>query len=130
MRNMDDYKHLITEKVVTTIQPIAGSVALNYIDITNPNDPVIVIRGAYSMPLSGARKDIAMRLNSIANNLLRGEKSGYGLNKVQKILTGEDDFGDRTAFIMKAYAEAEQTLSLPTNKAKLTLAKKKKRGLA
>jgi len=130
MRNIENYKQLITEKVATTIAPISGAVALNYIDISNPNDPLIVIRGAYSMNMSGARRDLAMRLNKIANQLLKSENSGQGLDMAYKVLSGEDDFGDRTAFIMRAYAEAERTLALPANKAKLTLAKKKKRGLA
>lgn len=122
--SIDRYKSILNESVPTTIPAPQGSVALNYIDITDPNDPSIVIRGWGSMKMSVARKDVASRLANLADRLSKGL---YSFENVHKILTDPRTSGDATAYILTACKEAEEALSTPQGKAKLTLAKRKKR---
>jgi hypothetical protein len=122
MRDLNNYKQILNEAVVKTIPAPQGSVALRHIDITDPDDPSIAISGWGSMKMSTARKDIANRLNDLAK---RASVSG-DFEAVHAQLTNPKM---PTAFILIACVEAEKLLATPSAKAKLTLAKKAKRGL-
>jgi hypothetical protein len=57
------------EGVSTTLTPQGGSIALNYVDISNPDNPVVVFRGAGSMPYEMRHKDIGRRLKDLGENV-------------------------------------------------------------
>lgn len=119
--DIDRYKQILNESVKTTI-PAPNAVALNYIDITDPDDPSVVIKGWGSMKMSTARKDMAKRLTELAQRVSQeGE-----FEAVHNIITNPKV---PAAFILIACVEAEKLLAAPQAKAKLTLAKKRKRGL-
>lgn len=121
MRNINDYRQIISEAVVTTIPAMQGSVALNGIDIKDPFDPSLLIKGYASLKISVARKELSRRLMQIAGDIANGKS----VDKAHESLVGIGS--DATALIFQALAEAEKTLDLPKNKAALTIAKKSKR---
>jgi len=123
MRNINDIRGILSESTSTTIPAPAGSVSLNYIDISDPFDPSVAVKGHYSVKMSTARKDIAMRLKQLADSLARGTN---GFTDVYDTINGQK--GDAFNLVLTAYMEAEKALAVPSNKAKLALAKKRKRG--
>ena len=117
-----DEQTLLTE---SAIQAAPGMVALNYIDITDPDNPRVVFRGAGSMPYEMRHKDIGRRLKDLGESVAG---SGVSIASILNVFTNKKHgTGNLTLYYMMGYAEAEQLMNLPATKAKITKAKKAKK---
>jgi hypothetical protein len=122
---VNDIRKLIAEDVLPSNNMIpapAGAIALNYIDITDPEDPEIVFRGAGTMKWSS-------RFPFLKNELRRMSEMNWNATQLLTILTdidGKKRSGKLTMYYIKGFAEAEQLMDTPSVKAKLTKAKKAK----
>ena len=125
---VDAVQKLLDEQTLLTesaIQAAPGMVALNYIDITDPDNPRVVFRGAGSMPYAMRHKDIARRLQELAEDVAAARLSIANILSVFSNKKGGT--GNLTFYYMMGYAEAEQLMSLPVTKAKISKAKKAKK---
>jgi len=102
-----------------------GMKALNYIDITDPDDPMIYIKGMYAVNYSTGLRDIARRMNDIAAKVGNGKMSVIDLSRLFG-LTQPKYIGDETPLVVQAFAEAQIMLQTPSVKAKLSRARMKK----
>lgn len=114
-------KLLQEQTVPTRLVPKGSTIALNYIDITDITKPIVVFKGAGTVPYDARERYIGTRLELLAKNI----KSGMNMISLRKILT-DPKFGggDLTVFYVVGFAEAEEVMNLPANKAKITRAKK------
>ena len=114
-------KLLQEQTVPTRLVPKGSTIALNYIDITDITKPIVVFKGAGTVPYDARERYIGTRLELLAKNI----KSGMNMISLRKFLT-DPKFGggDLTVFYVVGFAEAEEVMNLPANKAKITRAKK------
>jgi hypothetical protein len=127
-RKIMESKSLIREAAGANpfIIPAAeGMKALNFIDITDPDDPMIYIRGMYSINYSTGLREIARRMNDIAAKVGSGRMSVIDLSRLFG-MTQPRYIGDETPFVIQAFAEAQIMLQTPAVKGKLTRARMKK----
>jgi hypothetical protein len=103
----------------------AGSKALNYVDISNFDEPQVVLSGGGPMSYSRRRHDIAQRLRQFADQHERGMMSS---NQLLLQLTNMNGMGqgDMTMWWLQAYADAEKVIESPEGKAKISKGKKNK----
>lgn len=119
---VESVKQLLNEQTVPTrLVPKGNTVALNYIDITDINKPIVVFKGAGTVPYDARNKYISTRLQLLA----QGITNSMSMISLRKILT-DPKFGggDLTVFYVVGFAEAEEVMNLPANKAKITKAKR------
>jgi hypothetical protein len=125
-RKIMDSRLTISEAGTSNTIPAAdGMKALNFIDITDPNDPMIFIRGMYSVNYSTGRRDVVRRLNELAAKVDRGSLSVVDLSRILGFIQPKVS-GDETAWVIQAFAEAEILLQTPAVKAKLSRARMRK----
>jgi hypothetical protein len=122
---VNDIRKLMSEEVTSKAKIIAapaGAIALNYIDITDPDDPEIVFRGAGTLKWSS-------RFSFLKNEMRRMSEMNWNATQLLHILTdidGKKRSGKLTMYYIKGFAEAEQLMETPSVKAKLTIARKAK----
>ena len=104
----------------------AGSKALNYVDISNFDEPQVVMTGGGSKSYSRRRHDIAQRLREFADHHERGTMSSNQLLLHLTDLNGGMGQGNLTMWWLQAYADAERVIESPTGKAKISKGKKNK----
>ena len=110
----------------TTIIPAAdGMKALNYIDISDPDDPMIYIKGMYAVNYSTGLRDIARRMNDIAAKVGSGRMTVIDLSRLFG-MTQPKYIGDETPLVVQAFAEAQIMLQTPSVKAKLSRVRMRK----
>lgn len=118
----DSVKKLLQEQAAPTrLIPKGNTIALNYIDISDMNKPIVVFKGAGTVPYNDRDKYIATRLQLLAQSVAKS----ISMVSLRKILT-DTKFGggDLTVFYVIGFAEAEELMNLPATKAKLTKAKR------
>lgn len=103
----------------------AGSKALNYVDLSNFDDPQVVLTGGGPMSYSRRRHDIAQRLRQFADQHEQGTMSSNQLLLQLTNLNGMGQ-GNLTMWWLQAYADAEKVIESPAGKAKISKGKKNK----
>lgn len=118
----DSVKKLLEEQTVPTrLIPKGNTIALNFIDISDINKPIVVFKGAGTVPYDARDRYIGTRLQLLA----QGVSKGMSMISLRKILADPKFMGgDLTVFYVIGFAEAEELMNLPATKAKLTKAKK------
>ena len=109
-------------KKLAIISAPPNSLSLNYVDISDPNSPVVVFKGAGTMPYAYKASYVKEELSRIAG----GDGHGYGMNKLLNILTdidGQKRSGKLFMHYLQGFAEAERVIESPSGKAKITKAK-------
>lgn len=121
---VNDIKKILVEepKDTTAIPAISGMVSLNYIDITNPDEPIVVFRGAGTLPYSHRFKFMKTELQRLADNVM----TASNMLKILTDVDGRNRSGKLTAYYIKGFAEAEQLMEMPATKTKISKAKKAK----
>jgi hypothetical protein len=121
---VNDIKKILVEepKDTTAIPAISGMVSLNYIDITNPDEPIVVFRGAGTLPYSNRFKFMKTELQRLADNVM----TASNMLKILTDVDGRNRSGKLTAYYIKGFAEAEQLMEMPATKTKISKAKKAK----
>jgi hypothetical protein len=121
---VNDIKKILTEdpKESAIIPAISGMVSLNYIDITNPDEPIVVFRGAGTLPYSNRFKFMKTELQRLADNVM----TASNMLKILTDVDGRNRSGKLTAYYIKGFAEAEQLMEMPATKTKISKAKKAK----
>lgn len=112
-------------KETTTIPAAEGMKALNFIDISDPDDPMIYIRGMYAVSYSVGLRDIVRRMNDISARVASGRMSVIDLSRFLGLMQPKYT-GDETALVVQAFAEAQVLLQTPAVKAKLSRARMRK----
>lgn len=107
----------------TTIPAVAGSKALNYIDISDPNDPQVVVKGWGTVSMRVGYAEIGRRLKDMAAKVESGRMSMIDLARSMRLLEVGGS-PDQTTHLIQALAEAEILLQTPAAKAALTKAKR------
>jgi len=106
----------------TMIPAVAGSKALNYIDISDPNEPQVVIKGWGTLPLEFGYGEIARRLKDTAAKMESGRMPILDFAMSMRLIEVGGS-PDQTAHLIQAFAEAEILLQTPAAKTALTKAK-------
>jgi hypothetical protein len=121
---VNDIKKILVEepKDTTAIPAISGMVSLNYIDITDPDEPIVVFRGAGTLPYSHRFKFMKTELQRLADNVM----TASNMLKILTDVDGRNRSGKLTAYYIKGFAEAEQLMEMPATKTKISKAKKAK----
>lgn len=120
-------REVISEQESSPIlSPQGASIALNYVDISDPFNPRVVFKGAGSMPYNMRHKDIGKRLHDLGTYVASGKVNMDTM--AFQIFGAKNTFtsGNLTMYYMIGYAEAEAVLQTPQAKAKITKAKKAK----
>lgn len=118
----DSVKKLLEEQAAPTrLVPKGNTVALNFIDISDMTKPIVVFKGAGTVPYNDRDRYIGTRLQLLAQSLNRG-MSMISLRKI--LVDPKFGGGDLTLFYVIGFAEAEELMNLPATKAKLTKAKR------
>jgi hypothetical protein len=108
-----------------TIPAIDGMKALNFIDISDPDNPMIYIKGMYSVSYITGRRDIVRRMREITERVEKGNMSVIDLSRLFGFMPPRY-IGDETPTVIQAFAEAEILLQTPAVKAKLSRARMRK----
>jgi hypothetical protein len=121
---VNDIKKILTEdpKEPAIIPAISGMVSLNNIDITDPDEPIVVFRGAGTLPYSHRFKFMKTELQRLADNVM----TASNMLKILTDVDGRNRSGKLTAYYIKGFAEAEQLMEMPATKTKISKAKKAK----
>jgi hypothetical protein len=121
---VNDIKKILTEdpKESAIIPAISGMVSLNNIDITDPDEPIVVFRGAGTLPYSLRFKFMKTELQRLADNVM----TASNMLKIITDVDGKNRSGKLTAYYIKGFAEAEQLMEMPATKTKISKAKKAK----
>jgi hypothetical protein len=121
---VNDIKKILTEdpKESAIIPAISGMVSLSYIDITDPDEPIVVFRGAGTLPYSHRFKFLKTELQRLADHVM----SASNMLKILTDVDGKNRSGKLTAYYIKGFAEAEQLMEMPATKTKISKAKKAK----
>ena len=108
---------------ITTIPAVAGSKALNYIDISDPNDPQVVVKGWGTLSMRVGYAEIGRRLKDMAAKVESGRMPMIDLARSMRLIEVGGS-PDQTTHLIQALAEAEILLQTPAAKAALTKAKR------
>ena len=121
---VNDIKKILTEqpKDITIIPAISGMISLNSIDITDPDEPIVVFRGAGTLPYSHRFKFMKTELQRLADHVM----TASNMLKILTDVDGKNRSGKLSAYYIKGFAEAEQLMEMPATKTKISKAKKAK----
>lgn len=114
----------LAEATTNILLPTKSNRALNYIDIEDPDNPIVVAKGLGTISLSKMHSNVANRLQQLANDVARGYRTGTHLVAQLGVIGTDRVHVDVTASWITAWAEAEETMIHPQNKAKISKRKK------